>query len=165
MLPIVLDRMLGGCSGRVPLLSIESGAEHHRETDGRQRPIPSSGRLPVSIERLERLSMAHPPFPITLLEGGYRVERELGEGGIGDPVYLDRRVDRWQHVRSPSASPASLERCGCGLRNGMVLLSRSAADTDRTNDLPVLLQRNATSKNHDLAAVGSVDSKELIAGL
>ena len=24
MLPIVLDRMLGGCSGRVPLLSIES---------------------------------------------------------------------------------------------------------------------------------------------
>ena len=36
MLPIVLDRMHGGCSGRVPLLSIESGAEHHRETDGRQ---------------------------------------------------------------------------------------------------------------------------------
>ena len=59
----------------------------------------------------------------------------------------------------------SLERCGCGIRNGVILLSRSTADTDRTDDLPVLLQRNATSKNHDLAVVGSVDSKELIAGL
>jgi hypothetical protein len=59
----------------------------------------------------------------------------------------------------------SLERCGCGLRNGVVLLSRSAADTDRTDDLAVLLQRDATSKNHDLAVVGSMDSKELIAGL
>ena len=39
-----------------------------------------------------------------------------------------------------------LERCGCGFCNGMVLLSRSAADTNRANDLLVLLQRNATRK-------------------
>ena len=71
-----------------------------------------------------------------------------------------------ENVRGRVATwPTSLERCGCGLRNGVVLLSRSTADTDRTDDLPVLLQRNATSKNHDLAVVGSVDSKELIAGL
>ena len=39
-----------------------------------------------------------------------------------------------------------LERCGCGFCNGMVLLSRSAADTNRAYDLLVLLQRNATRK-------------------
>ena len=58
-----------------------------------------------------------------------------------------------------------LERCGCSLRNGMVLLSRSAADPNRADDLPVLLQRNATRKDHDLAVVGCVDAKELIARL
>ena len=45
----------------------------------------------------------------------------------------------------------------------MVLLSRSAAHTNRTNDLSAPLQRNTPGKNHDLAVVGRMDPKELTA--
>ena len=89
-----------------------------------------------------------------------RVFHQVGPFESLDTTPLPR-----SHPAPDSDADTSLERCGCGLRNGVVLLSRSAADTDRTDDLAVLLQRDATSKNHDLAVVGSVDSKELIAGL
>src|ERR1700722_1579089 len=47
----------------------------------------------------------------------------------------------------------------------MVLSARAAADTDGANHLAIFLQRNSAGENHDLAVVGSVDSKKLLAGL
>ncbi len=93
--------------------------------------------------------------------GGVGPAVPWGDGGVQHSGDLTGSCVR--HT-GPGTWPA-LEGCGCDLRNGVVLLSRSTADTHRTDDLPVLLQRNTTSKNHDLAVVGSVDSKELSARL
>ena len=80
------------------------------------------------------------------------------EGGLANVIGIapaGRRsgVGPFSSIRTPLGGSllryrnnTSLERCGCGFRNGVVLLSRSAADTDRTDDPSVLLQRNATSK-------------------
>ena len=41
----------------------------------------------------------------------------------------------------------------------MILLSKFAAHTNRTDNVPVSLQRNTPTTNHDLAVVGLVDLK------
>src|SRR6267154_671670 len=47
----------------------------------------------------------------------------------------------------------SLE-CSCaGFRDGMVLITATTADTDRTHHFALALQRDAASENHDLAIV------------
>ncbi len=58
-----------------------------------------------------------------------------------------------------------LKRCSAGFSYGMVLLSRSAADANRADDLAILFQRNAAGKDHDLAAVGCMNPEELLARL
>src|SRR5690554_5542868 len=44
----------------------------------------------------------------------------------------------------------------------MILFPGSATDTDCPYHLTVFLQRNPTSKNHDLTIIGSMDAKELL---
>jgi|SRR5271167_274886 len=54
-----------------------------------------------------------------------------------------------------------LEYRGAGVRNGVVFLARTAADTDRAHDLAVALQRNAAGEDHDLALIRHMDAEEL----
>jgi hypothetical protein len=49
--------------------------------------------------------------------------------------------------------------------HGVILIAGSAAHSDGPDDLALPLERDATSKNHDLSVVGCVDSEELAAGL
>src|SRR6478672_3519499 len=47
----------------------------------------------------------------------------------------------------------------------MILLAQAAAYADCTHDLAFELERNATSKDHDAAMIGRMDTEELIAAL
>jgi len=47
----------------------------------------------------------------------------------------------------------------------VILVSRSAADSDRSNDLSILLQWNTAGEDHDLAVVGCMNTEELTTGL
>ncbi len=61
--------------------------------------------------------------------------------------------------------PLKLERGGARFGYGVVLVSRAAADANGTHDFAIELQRNAAGKYHDFAAIRSMDSKKLAAGL
>src|SRR5947209_8485315 len=61
--------------------------------------------------------------------------------------------------------PSNLKGCRASFRYRVVLIARAAADADRADHLAVLLQRNPTGENHDLAIIGGVDSEELPARL
>src|SRR6185437_9974697 len=54
---------------------------------------------------------------------------------------------------------------GASFGNGVVLLTRSTAHSHRANNLTIALQRNATSKDHDLAIVRCMDAEKLSARL
>jgi hypothetical protein len=43
----------------------------------------------------------------------------------------------------------------------MILVARSTADANCSDDLSILLQGNAAGENHDLPVVGSVNTEEL----
>jgi putative membrane protein len=52
-----------------------------------------------------------------------------------------------------------------GFGDGLVLLTRPAADADRPDHFPLSLQRNATGKDHHAAVIARMDSIELVTGL
>src|SRR3984885_2208596 len=54
---------------------------------------------------------------------------------------------------------------GAGFGYRLVLLARTAADANRTDDFSGTLERHAASEDHDAAIVGSVDAEEVAAGL
>jgi hypothetical protein len=52
-----------------------------------------------------------------------------------------------------------------GLRHSLILLSRSAAYTDRANDFSAALQGNATGKDHDSTVIRDMNAEKLPARL
>src|ERR1700689_3973757 len=55
----------------------------------------------------------------------------------------------------------SLKGGGTCLGHRVILIARAAAYADPTHDLPVCLQWNPASEDHDLAVVGGMNPKEL----
>ena len=70
-----------------------------------------------------------------------------------------------QGVPSGFDTRGQLEGRCPGFRDGVVLVSGSAAYADRADDLAVLFQRNSAREDHDFSVVRGVNSKELISGL
>src|SRR5580658_1914858 len=54
---------------------------------------------------------------------------------------------------------------GAGFGHRLVLLTRTAAHANRTDDFSGTPERHAACKDHDAPVVGSVDAKEVAAGL
>lgn len=55
---------------------------------------------------------------------------------------------------------------GCaGLGDGVVLIARASAHSDGADDLAIFLERDSTREDHDFPVIGSMDTKELPAGL
>jgi len=133
----------------------DGGVQHSGDLTGSVRDMSDEELLERATDLSNRL--------LASANGRRDRVRHLHEHGLEERPHRLLTGSCVRHT-GPGTWPA-LEGCGCDLRNGVVLLSRSTADTHRTDDLPVLLQRNTTSKNHDLAVVGSVDSKELSARL
>src|ERR1039458_2069202 len=68
-------------------------------------------------------------------------------------------------TRSLSSPGTDLERGCAGLRDCMVLISRTAAYANRAHDLPNLFQRNPARKDHDFAVIRCMNAEKLAAGL
>src|ERR1035438_8590681 len=59
----------------------------------------------------------------------------------------------------------SSEGCFASFRDSLILLSRSAANSDGAYHFAVPLQRNAAREDHHASVVGDVDAEKLVPGL